>query len=167
EKAEGETTYQSVFDPKKETKKTPPVVPFGMAIKEPELEKGKEYEVAPANGVRPVPKFNRPAQPAAPGAAKGNEQFRRNVANRLWWVMTGRGLVHPLDLDHPANPPSHPELLTLLADQVAATRFDVRGFLREIALSKTYQRSSELPAGVKELPAKSLRAARLKPLSPE
>jgi len=79
----------------------------------------------------------------------------------------GRGLVHPLDLDHPDNPPSHPDLLLLLADEVAATKFDVRSFLREIALSKTYQRSSELPAGVKEVSATSLRAARLKPLSAE
>ena len=38
---------------------------------------------------------------------------------------------------------------------MAATKFDMRHFLREIALSKTYQRSSELPAGVKEVSAKS------------
>jgi hypothetical protein len=167
EKAEGEATYQSVFDPKKETKKTAPVVPFGMAIKEPALEKGKEYEVAPANGVRPVPKFSRRAQLAAQVATADNVQFRRNSANRLWALLMGRGLVHPLDLDHPANPPSHPELLALLADEIAATKFDVRNFLREVALSQTYQRSSELPAGLQELPAKSLRAAHLKPLSPE
>ena len=71
EKAEGEVTYQSVFDPKKETKKTLPVVPGGMAIKEPALEKGKEYEVAPANGVRPVPKFSRRAQLAGQVATAG------------------------------------------------------------------------------------------------
>ncbi|HKI37804.1 MAG TPA: DUF1549 domain-containing protein [Gemmataceae bacterium] len=167
EKAEGEATYQSVFDPKKETKKTLPVVPFGKAITEPALEKGKEYEVAPANGVRPVPKFSRRAQLAGQVATRDNVQFRRNCANRLWALMMGRGLVHPLDLDHPDNPPSHPDLLLLLADEVAATKFDVRSFLREIALSKTYQRSSELPAGVKEVSATSLRAARLKPLSAE
>ncbi len=167
EKAEGEVTYQSVFDPKKETKKSLPVVPFGMAIKEPVLEKGKEYEVAPANGVRPVPKFSRRAQLAGQVASKDNVQFRRNIANRLWALMLGRGLVHPPDLDHPDNPPSHPELLALLADEIAATRFDVRNFLREIALSQTYQRSSEPPAGVAEVPAKSLAAAHLKPLSPE
>jgi len=167
EKAEGDTTYQSVFDPKKETKKTLPMVPFGTAIQEPALEKGKEYAVAPANGVRPVPKFSRRAQLAAQVATKDNVQFRRNIANRLWALMIGRGLVHPLDLDHPANPPSHPELLTLLADEIAATKFDVRNFLREVALSKTYQRSSELPAGAKEVSVKSLAAAHLKPLSPE
>jgi hypothetical protein len=167
EKAEGETTYQSVFDPKKETKKTAPVVPGGKPITEPVLEKGKEYEVAPANGVRPVPKFSRRAQLAAQVATADNVRFRHNIANRLWALMLGRGLVHPLDLDHPANPPSHPELLTLLADEMAATKFDVRHFLREIALSKTYQRSSEPPAGVKDVSPKSLTVAHLKPLSPE
>jgi hypothetical protein len=167
EKAEGETTYQSVFDPKKETKKTRPVVPGGMMIAEPVLAKGKEYEVAPSKGVRPVPKFSRRAQLAGQVATKDNVQFRRNIANRLWALMLGRGLVHPLDLDHPDNPPSHPELLALLADEIGATKFDVRHFLREIALSATYQRSSELPAGAKELPVQSLATAHLKPLSPE
>jgi hypothetical protein len=165
EKGEGEVTYQSVFDPKKETKKSSPVVPFGKPVVEPVLQKGKEYEVAPANGVRPVPKFSRRAQLAGQVATKDNTQFRRNIANRLWALMMGRGLVHPLDLDHPDNPPSHPQLLALLADEIAAMKFDVRGFLREIARSKTYQRSSELPAG--DVPAKSLAVARLKPLSPE
>ena len=64
--------------------------------------------------------------------------------------MMGRGLVHPLDLDHSANPPSHPELLTMLAADIAARKFDMRGFLRELSLSQTYQRSSELPSGGKE-----------------
>jgi hypothetical protein len=167
EKAEGDVTYQSVFDPKKETKKSGPVVPGGIAIKEPVLEKGKEYEVAPANGVRPVPKFSRRAQLAGQVATRDNVQFRRNIANRLWALMMGRGLVHPLDLDHPANPPSHPQLLALLADEIGATKFDVRHFLREIALTKAYQRSSEPRAGAPEAEVTSLTTAHLKPLSPE
>ncbi|HEX5271077.1 MAG TPA: DUF1549 domain-containing protein [Gemmataceae bacterium] len=167
EKADGVTTYQSVFDPKKETKTTLPVVPGGRPVVEPAPEKGKEYEVAPAAGVRPVPKYSRRAQLAGQVATKDNERFRRNIANRLWALMTGRGLVHPPDLDHPGNPPSHPGLLALLADEIAATKFDVRNFLREIALSKTYQHSSEPPAGVTEVSPTSLTVARLRPLSPE
>ena len=54
----------------------------------------------------------------------------------------GRGLVHPLDMSHDGNPPSHPELLDLLAAEVAAHQFDVRWLLRELVLSQTYQRSS-------------------------
>jgi hypothetical protein len=81
--------------------------------------------------------------------------------------MMGRGLVHPLDLDHSANPPSHPQLLELLADEFAAMHFDMRALLRELALSETYQRSSELPPGTKDAPPTRYLAANLKPLSPE
>ena len=56
-------------------------------------------------------------------------------------MMMGRGLVHPLDFDHADNPPTHPELLDLLADELAAMKYDMRAFLRELALTKTYQRS--------------------------
>src|SRR5262249_1867781 len=83
----------------------------------------------------------------------------------LWALMMGRGLVHPLDFDHSNNPPSHPELLALLTEEFIATKFDVRAYLRELALSATYQRSSEAPAGVKEPPRFAV--ALLKPLSPE
>jgi hypothetical protein len=94
-------------------------------------------------------------------------QFKRNIANRLWALLMGRGLVHPVDLDHSNNPPSHPELLTLLADDLAAHHFDVKYFLRELALSQTYQRSSEPPPGGEKAEPESFAVAILKPLSPE
>jgi hypothetical protein len=167
EKAEGEASFQSVFDPTKVTKTTGPHVPGGPPVKEVKFEKGKEYAVAPAPNVRPVPKFSRRAQLAGQITSKEDLRFRRNLANRLWALLMGRGLVHPLDLDHADNQPSHPKLLTLLADHLAARKFDVKDFLRELALSKTYQRSSELPKGVKKVPADSFAVATLKPLSPE
>jgi hypothetical protein len=167
EKAEGEVTFQSVFDPAKVTKATGSRLPGGKPVVEVKFDKGKEYEVAPANGVRPVPKFSRRAQLAPRLAAADDVPFGRNAANRLWALMMGRGLVHPLDMDHTANPPSHPELLALLADEFAALKFDIHAFLRELALSKTYQRSSEIPPGLKEAPPSSYLVANLKPLSPE
>jgi hypothetical protein len=167
EKAEGEVTFQSVFDPAKVTKTTGSRLPGGKPVVEVKFDKGKEYEVAPANGVRPVPKFSRRAQLAPQVAAADDVPFRRNAANRLWALMMGRGLVHPLDMDHSANPPSHPELLALLADELATLKFDIRAFLRELALSKTYQRSSEVPPRLKDAPPGSYLVANLKPLSPE
>jgi hypothetical protein len=167
EKADGEATYQSVFDPAKLTKTAGPRVPDGVLIKEPTFARGQEYTVAPGKGVRPIPKFSRRAQLAGQIASKDNVRFKRNIANRLWALMMGRGLVHPLDLDHSQNPPSHPKVLALLADEFAAMKFDIRAFLRELALSQTYQRSSELPEGVKEVPPDSFAVAALKPLSPE
>jgi hypothetical protein len=59
--------------------------------------------------------------------------------------MMGRGLVEPVDLHHAVNPPTHPQLLEILADEFVAMKYDIRGFLRELALSQTYQRSIDLP----------------------
>lgn len=166
EKAEGEVTYQSVFDPKKATKSTGPRMPGGTPITEPKLEKGKEYEPAKA-GSPPVPKFSRRAQLALQVANADNAAFKRTSANRFWALMMGRGLVHPLDLDHSTNPASHPELLNLLADEFAAMKFNTRELLRQLALSQTYQRSSELPAGAKEVKPETFAVGLLKPLTPE
>ena len=172
DKADGEVTYQSVFDPAKVTKSATPRVLDLPAITEPTFEKGQEYTVAPAAKgappVRSVPKFSRRAQLAAQITNADNAAFKRNAANRpCGALMMGRGLVHPLDLDHSANPPSHPELLALLADELAAHKFDLRGFLRELALSEAYQRSSEVPASMKEVNPAEYLVANLKPLSPE
>jgi hypothetical protein len=167
EKADGEVTFQSVFDKAKVTKQTGPRILNLPAIQEPAAEKGKEYVVAPANGVRSVPTFSRRALLAGALTGRDNPQFARNAVNRLWALLLGRGLVDPVDLDHSANPPSHPELLDLLTKEFAAGGFNVRGFLRELALSRTYQRSSEPPAAVKDVAPDSFAVARLKPLSPE
>jgi hypothetical protein len=167
EKADGEVTYQSVFDPAKVTKNATPRVLDLAAVSEPKFDKGQEYTVAPAPNVRPVPKFSRRAQLAAQVTHSDNAAFKRNIANRLWALFMGRGLIHPLDLDHSANPPSHPELLDLLATDIAARKFDMRGFLREIALSQAYQRTSETPASMKEVNPAEYLVANLKPLPPE
>jgi hypothetical protein len=82
-------------------------------------------------------------------------------------LLIGRGLVHPLDMDHPLNPPSDAALLDLLADDFATHKYDGQAFLKEIALTQAYQRSSELPAGAKEADPTGLSMALLKPLSPE
>ncbi len=167
EKGEGEVMFQSVFDPAKVTKSATPHVLDLVAVKEPAVEKGKEYTVAPAPNVRPVPKFSRRAQLADQITAPANVAFKRNAANRFWAFLIGRGLIHPLDMDHPLNPPSDPALLNLLADDFASRKYDIRAFLKEIALSQVYQRSSELPTGAKEADPTGLTMALLKPLSPE
>jgi hypothetical protein len=167
EKADGEVTYQSVFDKAKRTKSSLPRVPNGPALADPADPKFKGYLVAPRPGFRFVPRFSRRARLAPTLARADYEPFRRNIANRLWAMMMGRGLVHPLDMDHPANPPSHPELLNLLGRELAAHKFDIKWFLRQLALSQTYQRSSALPDKVSEKDVPRFGVARLKPLSPE
>lgn len=166
EKADGEVNFVSVFDKAKKQKSTLPRVMEGKSFDEPKMEKGKEYKVAPAANVRPVPAYSRREKLAAAITSADNPYFSRAGANRLWALMLGRGIVNPVDLDHTANPPSHPELLDLLAKEFAAHNFDVKWLLREIALSKTYQRSSEV-VGNSEPPADRYLVAILKPLSAE
>ncbi len=43
--------------------------------------------------------------------APENPWFARNIANRVWFWLLGRGIVHPPDDIRPDNPPSNPELL--------------------------------------------------------
>jgi len=97
-----------------------------------------------------VPKYSRRARLAQAATDGTNRAFRRNIANRLWAHMMGRGLVHPVDLHHPENPPTHPELLDMLADGFGTMKYDVKAFLRELALSGTYQQSFEMPGGMAE-----------------
>jgi hypothetical protein len=166
EKADGDVKYTSVFDKSKTEKTTGPRLLDREAIAEPTMEKGQEYEVAPADGVRPVPKFSRRAQLAKHITSLDLAPFKRNIVNRLWAHIMGRGLVHPLDMHSEGNPPSHPELLDQLAEQFAASGFNVRAFLRELALTQTYQRSCVPPSGTEPAP-ETFAVAALKPLSPE
>jgi hypothetical protein len=134
--------FKSVFE--QIALQTGPVIPGGSEVKIPEFKKGEEFAVAPDRKKRTpgIPKFS-PLNELANGlAAKENRLFAKNIANRLWFVMMGRGLVEPLDLQHADNPPSHPKLLELLATEFANHDFDIRWMLGEIARTKTYQRSS-------------------------
>ncbi len=153
EKAGTDLTFDSVFV-KNDKHVTGPRVPGEPELPESATPPGEEYQVKPAEGVIAVPKFSRRVKLASLATGGGNRAFNQNIANRLWAAMMGRGLVHPVDLHHPSNPPSHPELLNLLADELVATRFNVRTFLREIALTKVYQQAIDLPAGDAAFPPK-------------
>jgi Protein of unknown function (DUF1553)/Protein of unknown function (DUF1549) len=167
EKADGEVSFTSVFDKAKVQKTTAPKVPGLTPISDVKFEKGKEYMVAPAKDVKPVPAYSRFSRLAAAITSGDNPAFRRTAANRWWAFLMGRGLVNPLDQDHTGNRPSHPELLDLLADELAAHKFDVKWLLREIALSQTYQRSSAGSPEAAELGPARFAIAPLKPLAPE
>lgn len=167
EKAEGDVAFKSVFVADVPERPARPHLPGEKEVDEPQFEKGQEYAVAPADGVRPMPKYSRRAQLPVLLPRGDNVAFRQNIANRLWALMMGRGLVQPLDMQHGGNPPSHPALLDLLGKRFAAMNFDIKAFLRELAVSETYQRSSELPEGVDVMPPEYFAVAPLKPLSAE
>lgn len=165
EKAAGDVTFTSVFTTKQG--KTDPRLPGSAMIADPAIEKGKEYVVAPSATARGVPNYSRRKLLAEQMPRVGTQGFARNLGNRLWALLMGRGLVHPLDLHHAKNPPSHPELLGHIERWLVAHQFDIKGCLREIALSRTYQLSSELPPGAEPPPGDAFAVAMLRGLTPE
>jgi Protein of unknown function (DUF1553)/Protein of unknown function (DUF1549) len=74
--------------------------------------------------------------------APENPYFARAAANRVWAQLMGTGLVDPVDDFDESNPPSHPELLDLLADELVGQKYDVRFLICAICTSHTYQLSS-------------------------
>jgi hypothetical protein len=54
----------------------------------------------------------------------------------------GRGLIEPLDDVRDTNPPTNPELLDALAEELIRNKFDLRSLIRGIVASRTYQRST-------------------------
>jgi hypothetical protein len=74
--------------------------------------------------------------------APSNPWFARNVANRLWAWLMGRGIIEPADDIRPDNPPSNPELLAYLERELIDSGYDLRHLYRLILNSRTYQQSS-------------------------
>ncbi|MEW4526740.1 DUF1549 domain-containing protein [Maioricimonas sp. JC845] len=143
EKADGEASFKSVFTEREGL--TGPRLPGGEEVVEVALAPDQLYKVAPAKNVRPVPAHSRREKLAELVAAGGNGAFDRNMANRLWALLMGRGVVDPVDLHHSENPPVDPELLDLLTQSLVSMDYNVRAFVRELALTQAYQRSSVLP----------------------
>ena len=138
----------SVFDKTKKQNTTAPRCRGGKAIDEPKPEKGKEYKVAPAKNVRPVPTFSRREQLAGGDDVAGEPGLRPH-----------RGQPHLGDdagprAGQPGGPGSPPitrrrtrNCSICSPTEFVAHKYDVKWLIREIALSDTYQRSSERPRG--------------------
>jgi len=90
-----------------------------------------------------APQGDRRQELAAKFASPENPWFARNLANRLFAHFLGRGLVEPVDDFRLTNPPSNPELLDALAQELIEHDFDARHLIRVIVASAAYQRSAE------------------------
>jgi len=71
-----------------------------------------------------------------------NPFFARMLVNRYWKHFFGRGIVDPEDDMRVTNPPTHPELLDALAKGFVKSGYDLKGLVRTICNSTTYQLSS-------------------------
>ncbi|MDX1928574.1 MAG: DUF1549 domain-containing protein [Pirellulaceae bacterium] len=95
-----------------------------------------------------APRNERLNQLAALMTSTENGRFARTIANRLWYRMMGRGIVHPLDAMQ--TEPWNADLLDYLAVYLVDSKFDVKKLLALIASSEAYQARSEVVREAKE-----------------
>src|SRR5262245_47047858 len=72
-----------------------------------------------------------------------NPFFARTVANRYWAHFFSRGIVDPLDDMRVTNPPSNPELLEALAQNLIDNKYSLKALIKTICKSRTYQLAAE------------------------
>ena len=113
-----------------------------------------------------MPKFSRREQLADWITGADNPLLARAFVNRVWAMLLGRGLVHPVDRMDSSRPPSHPELLDWLAEDFARSGYDVKRLVRNLTATRVYQLDSR-PAGKSRPPADSFACALDKPLTAE
>ena len=74
--------------------------------------------------------------------APGNPWFARNIVNRVWYWLLGRGIIQEPDDIRPDNPAANPQLLAYLERELVAGRYDLKHIYRLILNSQVYQLSS-------------------------
>jgi hypothetical protein len=72
-----------------------------------------------------------------------NPFFAKSAVNRIWYHLTGRGIVDPVDDFRDSNPSANDALLQALADDFVAHHFDLKYIIRVILNSRTYQLSTQ------------------------
>ena len=74
--------------------------------------------------------------------APRNPWFARNIVNRYWAWLLGRGIIDEPDDSRPNNPAANPALLAYLEGELVAGHYDLKRLCRLILNSQTYQLSS-------------------------
>lgn len=96
-----------------------------------------------------APRAERLKQLAALMTTTENGRFARTIANRIWYRLMGRGVVHPLDAMQ--TEPWNADLLDYLAIYLVDSKFDIKKLLVLIASSEAYQSRSEIVRESKEV----------------
>jgi hypothetical protein len=109
--------------------------------------KGAVVRPHPLDGPATEDPFDRRRKLAEWVTSKDNPFFARNIVNRFWSYLLGRGLVEPVDDMRVTNPPSNAELLDALAGDFVQSKFNFKLLLRRIVNSRAYQLSSAMTPG--------------------
>jgi hypothetical protein len=109
----------------------------------------------PRTGKTMAPKFMGGAVPTlAPGkdrrealatwmTSDNNPFVPKSVVNRVWFHITGRGIVDPVDDFRDSNPSANDDLLNALAKDFTEHHWDVKHLIRTVMNSRTYQLSAQ------------------------
>jgi hypothetical protein len=143
ERAAGDAPFESVFDKGVPFRSGPRLIDQAEQFEEYQMPDARYAAEAPAGslaGVAMPPKVSRRQALAEQLAARTNKAFVGNWANRFWSLAFGQGLVLPLDMHHPNNPPSHPALFALITEGLIESDMRPRKFLQQLTLSQAYRR---------------------------
>jgi hypothetical protein len=103
---------------------------------------GKQMRPTPLNGAPADDPVDRRRALARWLTGPKNPWLARNVVNRYWGYLMGKGLVNPIDDLRETNPPTNPELLDALAGAFVEGGYDLKKLLRLILNSRVYQLSA-------------------------
>lgn len=104
---------------------------------------GRPMPAKTLGSVEPVPAGGDPRKALAQWlTAPENEMFSRNLANRIWAQLLGRGIIEPVDDVRASNPPVNGPLLDALSMRLVNVKFDLRSLVRDICHSRVYQLSA-------------------------
>jgi hypothetical protein len=143
------------------------VMPPTLAADEPKGDAAKRKRERPAKvDAAAVPKFSRRAA-LADAVTRDNPLLARAMVNRIWAMLFGRGIVHPVDLMDSKHPPSHPELLDWLARDFERSGYDVKRLVRTLCNTRAYQLEANPASAKKNQLPESFARVLDKPLSAE
>ncbi len=92
--------------------------------------------------------------------------FARNFVNRVWALLNGRGLAHPVDDLRITNPPIHSAVLDELTREFVDGGYRLRPLIRTICLTETYARAESDDVMLQSVPG-LFAASQREPLIPE
>ena len=148
ERAAGDAPFESVFERgtmlRSGTRLPDSAEDFDDYLR-PDQRYASEAPAGATAGVPLPPVHSRREQLANRLANRDNRAFVANWANRLWALVYGQGLVVPLDMVHPENPATNPELFEVLADGLLKSDLRVKPFLRQLVMTQAYRRGGVPP----------------------